>query len=244
MKYLVIDIGNTNAKYGCFESHEGSDHLVEMDKIMDWNVAFLDLLISKLNPKRTLISSVREVAPEMLSFCKKRDILWLDSILKMPFKSKYTSPNTLGPDRMAAVAGGISLYPKQPVLVIDAGTCITYEWIDGQGNYLGGSISPGLHMRYAALHQMTEKLPLLKPMINFTKDYGDNTADAIHSGILRGLIAEIDVFVETFYNKMKNSAILLCGGDAELIKKNSKHKLRIEQHLVLLGLLKILQVND
>jgi len=161
----------------------------------------------------------------------------------------YLTPETLGLDRLAAVIGARYLYPGQNSLVIDGGTCITYDRVDAGGNYFGGSISPGLNMRYKALNYYTDGLPLISADNGFTEKYGKNTAAAIRSGVQNGIKYELTGFIESYKNDQHDLNIILSGGDSiffDTLLKNSIFApyIKIEPHLVLKGLNAAIQNNN
>jgi type III pantothenate kinase len=139
-----------------------------------------------------------------------------------PFINRYETPKTLGIDRLVLATGATLRFPKQNRLVIDAGTCVTYDFIDENNNYLGGAISPGLRLRYEALHNYTAKLPLLT-LENPEHLIGKSTSESIHSGVVNGLIFEIDSFIADYKALYSNFIIILTGGDTEFLAKRLKN---------------------
>lgn len=244
MGFLVIDIGNSAIKAAFFEELEAlvpSSEVVSVPSL-EPTEAVQDLLI-KFQPEKTILSSVKEIDAKLKHLLEQNGVFLLNYQTATGFDSLYASPETLGMDRLAAAAGAIALSSGRPAMVIDAGTCITYEYINNRQQYAGGAISPGLQMRLQAMHQFTARLPLLSAIEVMPEELGTDTKSCMLAGAQRGFIAEIDVFVDAFKNKYPDSIILVCGGDAPFIQKNSKHKLHLEKHLVLLGLLKILKAN-
>ncbi|MDF2432281.1 MAG: type pantothenate kinase, partial [Mucilaginibacter sp.] len=196
MTSLVIDIGNTYTKIAVFEKNEllytGQYQNVETDLI---NTFLVDYKADK-----AIISSVKkkdkEEWQELLD--KKTHLIHFNSGMTCGIKNHYLTPDTLGLDRLAAVIGAHYLYPGENSLVIDGGTCITYDWVDAGGNYFGGSISPGLNMRYKALNYYTAGLPLVDSDNTFTDNYGNSTTAAIRSGVQNGIKYELAGFVESY----------------------------------------------
>ncbi|MFD2148184.1 type III pantothenate kinase [Mucilaginibacter antarcticus] len=153
----------------------------------------------------------------------------------------YKTPHTLGLDRLAAVTGANYLYPQQNNLVIDGGTCITYDFIDAGANYFGGSISPGLNMRYKALNYYTAVLPVVNQDKNFADDAGDDTETAIKSGVQNGIKHELMGFIDSYAKHSPQLNIILTGGDGiffDTLLKNSIFApyIKNEPYLVLKGL--------
>jgi type III pantothenate kinase len=157
--------------------------------------------------------------------------------------NKYDSPETLGKDRLAAAVAGNHLFPNQNVLVIDAGTCIKYDFINAQAEYLGGAISPGLQMRFNALHIFTEKLPLIELTV-FKTLIGKNTTDSLLSGVINGTLSEIDGIIDQYREIYPEIQIVLSGGDAEYLVGKLKKGIFAVSNIVLQGLKIILDYND
>ena len=153
----------------------------------------------------------------------------------------YLTPETLGIDRLAAAMGAKHLFPAKNNLVISGGTCITYDWVDAGGNYFGGSISPGLNMRYKALNNNTDGLPLISADENFEEYYGDTTTNAIRSGVQNGIKYELLGFIESYKRRSDELNIVLSGGDSIFFDRLLKNSIfapciKIEPYLVLKGL--------
>jgi type III pantothenate kinase len=170
--------------------------------------------------------------------------------MKAGINNHYRTPDTLGADRLAAVIGAKTLFPGKNNLVISGGTCITYDWVDAGGNYFGGSISPGLNMRYKALNYYTDGLPLINADKSFDGEYGNDTASAIRSGVQNGIKYELMGFIESYKKEGDELNIVLSGGDSiffDTLLKNSIFApcVKIEPLLVLKGLNAVLyHTND
>ncbi|RZJ71601.1 type III pantothenate kinase [Flavobacterium sp.] len=209
---LTIDIGNTRTKGAVFEGNAVLEQFVTPEK--EWQNKVSEIL--DLYPKvdDLVVSSVGKTQIEHLENFKNRvKIHFISHESKFPFVNLYETPKTLGIDRMVLSAGAVLQFPKQNRLVIDAGTCVTYDYIDEDDNYLGGAISPGIRLRYEALHEYTARLPLLEREIP-SGDIGNSTAQAIHSGVVNGVVKEIDGFVNSWTSGRSNFIIILTGGDA------------------------------
>jgi type III pantothenate kinase len=190
-----------------------------------------------------IISSVKEDATKLLSLeTRAQHKMVLDHTLPIPIVNLYATPASLGVDRLAGVCGARQIFPLQHCLVIDAGTCITYDLLDKEGNYHGGSISPGLVMRFKALHTFTAKLPLIVPKTNVPL-IGDTTENAILSGVVNGLIAELDGIIDQYNKKFEGLRVILCGGDARFFENQLKASIFASPELVLIGLNSILNHN-
>jgi type III pantothenate kinase len=157
-----------------------------------------------------------------------------------PFNNLYQTPLTLGIDRMVLSAGAVLQYQKKNRLIIDAGTCVTYDFIDEFDNYHGGAISPGLQLRYKALNDYTARLPLLA-LDNPGNFIGNSTNATIHSGVVNGLVYEIDGFIEDFKKKHSNFIIILTGGDTDFLAKRLKNTIFANSNFLLESLNNIFQ---
>lgn len=238
---LVIDIGNSKVKVAVFE----------LDTIITTAVCdeiyFLDEVKRISNQyaiERSIVSSVKDINEEYLEELQKLPFLiTLNSDTQLPFKNLYATPSTLGNDRIALAAAAASIYPSQNSLVIDAGTCITYDFINAKNEYLGGAISPGIDMRYKSLHKYTEKLPLLSKNEEFNL-IGTSTSTSIHSGVINGVICEIKGVIAQYEQDFGDLTIVLTGGDTKFLFKQLKNSIFANQNFLLHGLNKILTFNN
>lgn len=238
---LVVDIGNTLVKYAVF------DH----KKLLIDQTSASGLYLSKIKevfeifPKieHAILSSVGNLDKkqfEILSLFCKTHILSHES--KVPFKISYKTPHTLGVDRIALVTAAFYQYSKTNTLVIDMGTCITYDIINSDGKYLGGAISPGLQMRYRAMHQQTHKLPLLEP--EFPLDFiGDSTTNSMHNGVVQGICYELDGTIDRYKNRFEHLTVILTGGDSHFFAKRLKNSIFANSKFLLEGLNYLLEYN-
>ncbi len=217
---LTIDVGNSRIKVAVFEHNKQLELYV-----LDSNEFFQkikNILKKYSNIEKIILSSVGNIENEVLDFMKTNySVEIINHQTKFPFSNLYTTPETLGIDRMVLAAGATLMYPKQNRLIIDAGTCITYDYVDSENNYLGGAISPGLKIRYKSLNNYTSKLPLLEPVNDFTI-IGNSTNNAIHSGVINGVIFEIEGFISQYSIKNQDLTIILTGGDADFLAKRLK----------------------
>ncbi|MHB0754380.1 type III pantothenate kinase [Polaribacter sp. M15] len=237
---LIIDVGNTRVKVAVFEQ----DIIVEL-QIFDKKRILSEVkkISKKYHITDAIISSVASISLKDIKKIEEIVPLTLvSSTIKTPFQNLYSTPKTLGVDRIALVFGAIIKYPKQNILIIDAGTCITFDFINKQKEYLGGAISPGIEMRYKSLHQLTAKLPLLEKKIpdNFI---GNSTKESINSGVVNGVIHEIDGFIYQYKEKYLDLTVVLTGGDANFLSKQLKSSIFANQNFLLEGLNKILIFN-
>ena len=237
---LVIDIGNTRTKFAIFKNQsliiaEKTASGIFLSKVKELFEAFPRI-------DNAIISSVKVLDKEVdvLSLFCKVHVLSQNS--KTPLKNAYATPQSLGVDRIALVTAGFYGYPRKNVLIIDAGTCITYDIITKYGEYLGGAISPGLLMRYRALHQQTDGLPLLQPneLVNFI---GNSTEDGIHSGVINGILNEVDGVIVEYKTRLKDLTVILTGGDTHFFAKRLKNSIFANSKFLLEGLNYLLEYN-
>ena len=238
---LIIDVGNTLLKLAVFEADE-----LLFKKTID-KKEFLNVL-SKVSEAydeidNCIISSVGSFTKQQY---KKLNDTYFPLVLshetKVPFVNKYATPESLGVDRIALVSAAESFYPNENVLIIDAGSCITYDFLNDKNEYLGGAISPGVAMRYHALHDKTSNLPHLE--LNKPKEIiGDTTFSSIHSGVVNGVLYEIAGFIESYKSNYKDLTVILTGGDAHFLRDSLKSDIFANSNFVLEGLNFILEHN-
>ena len=238
---LVIDIGNTLIKIGVFHFQE-----LKLKKICsksDFVREIYAITITYPEIENAIISSVGRLAEKDIKVLgEKYNVLHLDNKTKIPFINKYSTPNTLGVDRIALISAAAQQFPEQNVLVIDAGTCITYDFLNSENEYLGGAISPGMSLRYLGLHNFTDKLPLLTAELPDSV-IGDSTNSSIHSGIINGILYEIDGFIENYKLKTLDLTVILTGGDTHFLRDSLKNDIFANSNFLLEGLNHILEYN-
>lgn len=237
---LVLDIGNTRVKAGLFNGTELSH--------FKWFNSADEVLTDRAfirQAQRCIIGSV-VLQPE--SFYQALNALipttLFTSETPIPINNKYGSASTLGSDRLAASIGAFELYPDKNVLVIDAGTCIKYNFTNTANDYLGGAISPGLKMRFKALHDYTSRLPLLELDDTYNALIGTTTQSSILSGVMNGSVAEVDGFIELYKEQYPDLICVITGGDSEHLAKRLKNSIFTHQNLVLKGLNHILNCTN
>ena len=238
---LIIDIGNTAAKVALFDGGEMVEVLTESNQSLDC----LEALCVKYPVEQGIVATVIDLSERVLAalVALPFPLLWLDSKTPLPVTNLYETPETLGYDRMAAVVGANEQYPRRDILVIDAGTCITYEFIDSKGQYHGGNISPGMQMRFKALNQFTGRLPLIDS--NGRKlPMGRDTETAIRAGVLKGMEYEISGYIESMKHKYPELLVFLTGGDDFSFDSSVKSVIFADRFLVLKGLNRILNYNN
>ena len=237
---LAIDIGNTRTKFGFFKG----ENLVKKLILAKWTLADLKELLSNQKVQHVIYSSVKDEQQRIQNYLEDYGFfVKLDSETPLPIRNLYETPKTLGKDRLAAVVGAHTLFPNESCLVIDAGTCTTYDLIDAQGNYLGGNITPGLAMRFRAMQHFTAKLPLVSAPLQIKRDIGKNTLEALKLGGGLGNILEMEGWIAWYQHKFNGINTILTGGDAEYFGKRLKTKIFANTNLVLIGLNKILNHN-
>ena len=237
---LIIDVGNTRVKVAVFEL----DTIVELE-VFDKEkiVSEIKKIISKFSISKSIISAVATLSEEKIQELHSfLDLIELNHTTKVPFINKYKTPKTLGVDRIALASGAIQMFPDTNVLVIDAGTCITYDLVNQKGEYLGGAISPGIKIRYKALNHYTSKLPLLEKT-SLESYIGTDTATSIHSGVLNGVMQEIDGVINQYRKDFPNLTIVLTGGDTIFLSKQLKNGIFASPNFLLEGLHQILNFN-
>ena len=237
---LIIDIGNTRSKLGIF----GKGRLIRKG-ILDkgWGVKELQTFIANRKIEHAAIASVAGLDKEVDQFLKRKSFyLKLAASTPLPIENTYKTPKTLGNDRLAAVIGANFLFPKKGCLVIDAGTCITYDFIDKKGVYHGGNIAPGINMRLKAMHSFTAGLPLVNRK-RLVSHVGKDTETSLLTGGQLGAVLEMEGFIKKYKEKFGPLNVILTGGDAEYFANKLKTKIFVNSNLVLVGLNQILEYN-
>jgi type III pantothenate kinase len=236
---LIVDIGNTNTKLAVFE---GKNKLSQ-SRINELTCQEFENKLTGLKIEKAIVSSVKKLPQFIydLLFSKIPFVHVLSYESRLPFKIEYDSPETLGSDRIAAVAGAYNRFPGNDSLIVDAGTALTFEFLSS-GIYKGGNISPGLTMRFKALNKFTDRLPLVSPTESFTFP-GQNTTDAIIAGVITGVTYEINEYIRTFENKQTEFNIILTGGDSEFLINKINYHITYMPDIVIDGLNYILEYN-
>lgn len=238
---LIIDVGNTRIKTAVFDDGK----MIHTESLNNESLIIETIkIIEKYKCTNAIISSVGSVNKSQIDeLYAKINLLELNYNTKVPFINKYSTPKTLGVDRIALVSSAIANYPNKNVLIIDAGTCITFDFVNNEGIYFGGSISPGLQMRYKALNFFTEKLPLLEPS-EISDLVGNSTESSIHSGVINGVINEIDGIINQYRKKNTDLTVVLTGGDVNFLSNRLKNGIFANPNFLLEGLNTILTYNS
>ena len=235
---LVLDIGNSSAKFGVFQDSQmiGGMGSVAHEKIVE--------TIKHQNPKNMIVSAVgkyEETLPALPG-----TTIYLTSMTPLPITLNYNTQESLGVDRIAAAVGAAVLHPGNDSLIIDAGSCITYDLLTGGKIFQGGIISPGVRLRTDSMHTLTKDLPLISLDDSIGKEVpfiGKSTLGSMQSGVLHGMLGEINSIVEKYQEKSHNIRVYLCGGEAKYFEKRLKASIFAVPELVLVGLNKILEHN-
>lgn len=237
---LIIDIGNTVAKLVAFDG----DEPIEEIRTSNDSLSALGAFAAKYAFTHGIVGTVKELTAEAEEQLHNLHIpiLHFSHETPVPITNRYRSPKTLGADRLAAAVGARSLKPGKDLLIIDAGTCITYEVIDAKGNYWGGNIAPGMQMRLRALNEFTAKLPLVSAEGN-VPGMGYDTETAIRSGVLRGMKYEIEGYIRSMRSKYPKLLVFLTGGDKINFDATIKSIIFADKFIVPRGLNKILDYN-
>ena len=231
---MAIDVGNTRLKVGLFSE----DKLLNV--LVDPELSELGQIAQDSQVSNVIACSVATHPDEFETETGLSPIVWLRPTLRIPIRNQYASPETLGMDRLAVVVGAHHLFPDANCLVIDAGTTITYDFIIKSGEYLGGGISPGIRLRFKALNQHTDRLPEITKASDLPVLIGDSTESSILSGVLNGVLAEIDGIIRRYEHKFSTLRVIMCGGDSSYLQDKVRSSVEVEPHLVLAGLNSIL----
>lgn len=237
---LCIDQGNSGVKLAVFNN----DQLLYEDRFPELTLEILQELFQKYSVQSGILSAVKDLPTEIIQYLSENcnQFIELNHLTPVPVENRYETPETLGKDRLAAVVGAVSLQPDNDLLVIDAGTAITYDFVDAKGAYFGGNIAPGMDLRLKALHVFTGKLPLAEidvqpPLL------GVNTISAIQAGVFHGIVFEMNGYIDTLKVKYPKLSIFLTGGGSIFFENNIKSPIFAVKNLVLIGLNRILQFN-
>lgn len=237
--HLLIDQGNTTTKYFIVNAE---NEIEFHTTLADIEVDTINQLIQKYRVKHSLVSSVRDNYDAIRNGLKEEHFFYFDDNAQLPITNLYATPKTLGKDRIAAVCGAAKLFANKNSLVIDAGTCITYDFIDAEKKYYGGSISPGLEMRLKAMHTFTGKLP--KAPLEWVENFiGNSTQSSLQTGALHGTVNEIEGFISQYKKRFGAVTIIMCGGNTDFLANRCESEIFAAPNLVITGLNEILKHN-
>lgn len=236
---LVLDFGNTLIKKAVFQNAQllsftvtetlDAEHINDLVIDAQINACILSAVI---NYPQTVLEQLKQIP----------HVIVLDAFTPLPIKNSYKTPLTLGKDRLACAVGANNLFPDQNVLIIDAGTCIKYDFVTAQGDYKGGGISPGILMRFKALHHFTDKLPLIE-WRTYEELIGATTEESILSGVLNGALEEVKGIIARYKCEYQQLTVVLTGGDYSFFEKALKNSIFADPFLLLKGLNVILEYN-
>jgi type III pantothenate kinase len=237
---LIIDIGNTNVKAAVFEKDTLLDVVVfEKGKIL----SEIKKILKKHPISKAVMSNVASISEVKLKKIQAFvEIIFISSFTRVPFVNLYKTPKTLGVDRIALAAAAVSQFPYKNVLVVDAGSCITFDFVTAKKEYLGGAISPGIQMRFHSLNHFTANLPLLVKE-EAPSFIGFSTKESINSGVVNGVLQEIEGVISQYKNKYLDLTVVLTGGDTNFLSKQLKSSIFANQNLLLQGLNYLLNFN-
>jgi type III pantothenate kinase len=237
---LIIDQGNTLTKYAIFDQSK----IVHFYTTQNLDEEQIRQSLRSFPIMHAFLSSVRTSGYDDWKKLEKYipGALFFDTTIGLPFTNNYTTPQTQGKDRLAAVAGGIAIFGDDNILIVDAGTAITFEFITKGFVYKGGNISPGLSLRFKALNQFTSQLPLCTPNAD-AGFIGNSTREAITAGVQNSMIFEIDGYINELKSRYPSLKAAITGGDAEFFAGKLKNPIFVHQNLVLIGLNRILEYN-
>ncbi len=238
---LIIDAGNSSVKLGAFsQGRLLQQRVVPNEDLLNGVNQLIDMYPGI---KHGIVASVSLLQEDQIrNISSKINLYIVDQKLKLPFNNLYATPETLGADRIGLIAAAVLHYTDQNTLVIDAGSCITYDMITAQNDYLGGAISPGLRMRYRAMNQFTSRLPDLEP-VEFEDFIGNSTENSMHSGVINGLCLEIDGVIDQYRSRFGHLTVILTGGDAQFLSNRLKNAIFAHSNFLLEGLNFTLEYN-
>ncbi len=236
---ICFDFGNTRLKYAVFRDRNFQEEAV----LENTDTDTLQQVLERFRPDKSILSSVINHPPELDELLARHTQFHkLGHTSKLPLTTPVGKPETIGADRLALVAAAVDLFPKQHNLAIGLGTCITYNFINRNHEFLGGSISPGMQMRFRAMHEQTALLPLIKPESDFPL-VGYDTKTNLLSGVILGMAKEIDGIIDAYSLKYSNFNVLLTGGDMGFFVPHLKNKIFADPNLIFKGLYAISAFN-
>jgi type III pantothenate kinase len=238
MHNLILDIGNTRIK----SALENDGVFIQLPPRANLTTAWLAKLFAERQIANVVLCSVRNEDKTVVDWlgANAKAVVQFSYQLPLPIQIAYTTPHTLGKDRLAAILGAWRSFPNANTLVIDAGTCIKYDIVTAEGVYLGGSIAPGIGMRLRAMHEFTAKLPLVKCAMPLDDFIGNSTETAIRTGAQLAAALEANGFIERYKKQFPNLNIILTGGDAIYLKPHLPEFVQSDKLLIIKGLASVL----
>jgi type III pantothenate kinase len=237
---LCLDFGNTRLKVAVFNGRDFQEEI----NLPDATPETIGSLMNQWKPDKVILSSVINHDPVIETLMAEQTAFHrLSHASLLPLTTPVGKPETIGADRLAMVAAAVDLFPKQHNLVIGLGTCITYNFINNQQEFLGGSISPGMNMRFRAMHEQTALLPYIKAESPFPL-IGYDTKTNLLSGVIWGMTKEIDGIIDEYALKYSNFNVLLTGGDMPFFVPHLKNRIFADPNLIFKGLYAISEFNN
>jgi type III pantothenate kinase len=237
---LCLDFGNTRLKAAVFEN----DIFKGEDILPDDSNETIGKLIALYHPQKTILSSVINHNPAIeLILSEQTRFHKLSHLTNVNFTTPVGKPASIGADRLALVAAAVHFFPKKNNLVIALGSCITYNFINQHHEFLGGSISPGMEMRFKSMHEHTALLPLVQKDWNFPI-IGYDTKTNLQSGVIAGITFEIGGYIDFYANKYRNFNVVLTGGDAGYFARQLKNKIFADLNFLFKGLYALSETNN
>lgn len=237
---ICFDFGNTRLKAAIFNEH----NLVETTYLNDDSAPTIETVLNKYKPEHTILSSVIKHNPSIEALLAASSTFHkLSSLTKLNFTTPVGKPETIGADRLALIAAAVHFYPQKNNLVIGLGSCITYNFVNQAHQFLGGSISPGMHMRFKAMHDYTALLPLEAETWNFPL-IGYDTKTNLQSGVINGMATEIEGIIEKYEEKFNNFNVVLTGGNSSYFAGQFKSRIFADSNFLFKGLYALSQINN
>ncbi len=240
MKTLCLDFGNTRQKAAIFDDSK----LIDESVLPDHGVETISTILRLHNPEKSILSSVINHDPAVETILAEKTAFHrLSHKTRLNFSTPVGKPETIGADRLALVAAAVHFYPGKNNLVIGMGSCITYNFVNQAHQFLGGSITPGMDMRFRAMHEFTAKLPLAKADWNYPL-IGYDTNTNLQSGVIVGIVSEIEGFIEKYNQKFGNFNVVLTGGNSAYFASQLKNKIFADHNFLFKGLYALSELNN
>jgi len=236
---LIIDIGNS-----CIKVYVYKNGIPKFFKIINNLDELKNSVVEYFKQiSYIIISDVKRDKIENIMTMFKGKYIFLVKECRLPFKSMYKTMDSLGDDRIALVNSAFKKFPNKNILIIDLGTCITYDFLVEKGYYLGGLISPGFEIRYRSLNFYTANLPLIKKIEERDNIIGDSTQTSIQSGVYFGVINEINSNINFFSKNYENLKVVITGGNSKFLSKKIKNTIFADRYFLADGLNYLLEYN-
>ena len=240
IKTICFDVGNTRLKAAVFENEKFAEEIV----LPDDQTGTIEKLLSTYKPQKTILSSVIEHNTEIEKLLAAQTVFHkVSHLTKANFTTPVGKPETIGTDRLALAAAAVHFYPGKNNLIIALGSCITYNFINQYHQFIGGSISPGMEMRFKAMQVFTAKLPSVQKDWNFPL-IGYDTKTNMQSGVIAGIAYEIEGFIDSYANKYGNFNVVLTGGDTGYFAGQLKNKIFADPNFLFKGLYALSETNN